>query len=40
MDGISQKTYEKYRTGGNIDKVYDDINNLIKAKHILKKNSP
>ena len=40
MDGISQKTYEKYRTGGNIDNVYDAINNLIKAKHILKKKSP
>lgn len=31
-DGIRQKTYEKYRTGGNLSKVKAGIKNLAEAK--------
>ena len=37
LDGTSQESYEKYRVGGNYNKVIDGIRNLKKAK--LKLNS-
>jgi radical SAM protein with 4Fe4S-binding SPASM domain len=40
MDGADQESYDKYRIGGNLDKVLNGINNLMEAKKILKKKSP
>lgn len=40
MDGITQSTYEKYRINGNINKVYEAINNLLDAKKFLHKKNP
>ncbi|MDN5356536.1 MAG: hypothetical protein PWQ43_1480 [Rikenellaceae bacterium] len=40
MDGISQKTYEKYRINGNITKVFEAINNLLDAKKNYNKKNP
>ncbi len=40
IDGYSQHTYEKYRKGGNLEKVKQGIINLIKAKNKLNKNNP
>jgi MoaA/NifB/PqqE/SkfB family radical SAM enzyme len=40
MDGISQKTYEKYRIKGKINNVFEAINNLIETKKKLNKQNP
>lgn len=40
MDGLEQKTYEKYRIGGNIDTVREGLKNLVNAKKRLKKFTP
>jgi MoaA/NifB/PqqE/SkfB family radical SAM enzyme len=31
-DGITQEVYEKYRVGGKLDKVFDNLENIAKAK--------
>jgi len=40
IDGISQKTYEKYRIKGKINNVFEAINNLIETKKKLNKQNP
>jgi radical SAM protein with 4Fe4S-binding SPASM domain len=40
MDGSDQESYEKYRVGGNLEKVLDGIERLTKAKRELKSRSP
>ncbi len=40
MDGFDQKSYEKYRIGGKLSKVFDGINNLVEAKKRLKSKTP
>lgn len=40
MDGIEQNSYEKYRMGGNLDKVKNGIDNLLAAKLKLKSAFP
>jgi len=40
IDGISQKTYEKYRMKGKINNVFEAINNLIETKKKLNKQNP
>jgi radical SAM protein with 4Fe4S-binding SPASM domain len=40
MDGFSQKTYEKYRVGGSIDKVKEAILNIVNNKKALKSKKP
>lgn len=32
LDGLTQESYEKYRVGGNLKKVQNGIQNLVKAK--------
>ena len=33
MDGTDQESYQKYRIGGNLEKVLDGIDNLLKPKN-------
>jgi radical SAM protein with 4Fe4S-binding SPASM domain len=40
MDGSDQESYEKYRVGGNLEKVLDGIERLTKAKRELKSHAP
>jgi len=40
MDGTDQETYEKYRIGGQFDKVKAGIKNLVQAKKDLKSSKP
>ena len=40
FDGTTQKTYSKYRIGGNLTKVIDGIKTLSKTKKELKSNTP
>lgn len=40
IDGTDQNTYEKYRVGGNLDKVIQGIKRLIKWKRKLKSKRP
>jgi radical SAM protein with 4Fe4S-binding SPASM domain len=40
VDGSDQETYEKYRIGGDLDKVLEGIKNVISWKHKLKKRTP
>ncbi len=40
LDGINQETYQKYRIGGQVDKVIQGIENLVEAKRIRKSSSP
>jgi radical SAM protein with 4Fe4S-binding SPASM domain len=40
IDGITQKSYAKYRVGGKLDKVLEGTRNLVKAKKELKSKSP
>ena len=40
MDGTDQSTYEKYRVGGNINKVLEGVENLMAARRKLKKANP
>jgi radical SAM protein with 4Fe4S-binding SPASM domain len=40
MDGTDQESYEKYRIGGNLEKVIEGVKNLVAAKKGLKSHSP
>ena len=40
LDGIDQKTYEKYRKGGELDKVLAGIRNIVKWKKQLRSSRP
>ena len=40
LDGTTQDTYSLYRIGGNIDIVFENIKNIIKARHTLKTKKP
>ncbi len=40
MDGYTQKSYEKYRVGGNLNKIIDGIKNINTAKKNQHKNYP
>ena len=40
MDGITQKTYEKYRKGGNLASVLDNIRLVARKKQQLGKSNP
>lgn len=40
MDGISQEVYQKYRIGGNLEKVQHGLSLLLEARSILKQKFP
>jgi radical SAM protein with 4Fe4S-binding SPASM domain len=40
LDGLDQETYEKYRVGGNLDKVIEGTKNLVKWKKELHSQRP
>ncbi len=40
MDGLTQETYEKYRVGGNLQRVWDNIALVVKKKKQLGKKKP
>jgi len=40
LDGLTQKTYSKYRIEGTLQKVLDGIDNLVKAKNDLRSATP
>jgi len=40
LDGIDQESYEKYRVGGNLQKVISSIENIVEAKKKRKNTSP
>jgi MoaA/NifB/PqqE/SkfB family radical SAM enzyme len=40
IDGATQKVYERYRKNGDIEVVYRNIENLVRAKRVLKKRTP
>lgn len=40
IDGITQESYVKYRQGGDLDKVFKGINNVIESKRALNSNTP
>ena len=40
LDGVDQETYEKYRVGGQIERVFDGIRRLVKAKETLRSLTP
>lgn len=40
MDGLDQASYEKYRIGGNVEKVKEGIRNIVEAKKRLKSSRP
>lgn len=40
LDGIDQETYEKYRVGGEVEKVYEGVQNLVHKKDKLKVKHP
>jgi len=40
LDGVTQESYEKYRKGGDIEKVKDAINTLVSVKKAKNKNYP
>ena len=40
LDGLDEQTYEKYRSGGNYNKVIKGINNLVIWKSSLKSKTP
>jgi radical SAM protein with 4Fe4S-binding SPASM domain len=40
IDGTSQKSYESYRVGGQLDKVIEGTKNVIRWKHELKSKTP
>lgn len=40
MDGIDQSTYEKYRIGGQLDKVISGIEQLVSARNKTRTSSP
>ena len=40
LDGTTQETYEQYRVGGNINKVFEGTKNIVDAKRNLKSKTP
>lgn len=40
LDGITQESYEKYRVGGDLNKVFEGIRNLARAKASLRSPFP
>lgn len=40
VDGLTQSTYERYRVGGDLNKVCDGITNLVDAKRRLRRSYP
>ncbi len=40
LDGLDQATYEKYRAGGSVDKVFKGIRNLVRWKKELHSRTP
>ncbi|TLX73898.1 radical SAM protein [Labilibacter sediminis] len=40
FDGVTQKVYEQYRVGGDIQKVFEGVKNLVKAKRELGQSTP
>jgi MoaA/NifB/PqqE/SkfB family radical SAM enzyme len=40
IDGATQKVYERYRKNGNIEVVYRNLENLVRAKRTLKRRTP
>ena len=40
LDGVDQETYEKYRVGGQIERVFDGVRRLVKAKETLRSLTP
>lgn len=40
IDGISSETYEKYRAGGRIDRVLENVRNFIKIRNSMKRRTP
>ncbi len=40
IDGLDQETYEKYRIGGDLSKVSEGLNNLVRLKKMLKLRKP
>ena len=40
LDGLTQETYEKYRVGGDLQKVLEGIDNLVAAKKKARSSTP
>jgi len=40
LDGVDQETYAKYRVGGQIERVFDGVRLLVKAKEFLGVQTP
>ncbi len=40
LDGLDQESYEKYRTGGSVEKVFEGTRNLVRWKKELKSRTP
>jgi radical SAM protein with 4Fe4S-binding SPASM domain len=40
IDGTTQKTYQAYRKGGNLEKVIEGVENILKWKRELKSSTP
>lgn len=40
IDGLDQASYEKYRVGGNLEKVLQGVRNIVEAKRRLKSAKP
>lgn len=40
IDGTTQEVYEKYRRGGNLQKVIEGSKNIVKWKRVLKSKTP
>ncbi|MEI4896401.1 hypothetical protein Q8G71_34475, partial [Klebsiella pneumoniae] len=40
LDGISRQSYSRYRKGGNLDKVLQGIESMVKRRKELNKHKP
>ena len=40
IDGVSQETYERFRRGGELARVFENIENIVKAKRNLGRDTP
>jgi MoaA/NifB/PqqE/SkfB family radical SAM enzyme len=40
IDGVTQKTYEQYRRGGNLDLVFENLRKLVEVKKRLDQKTP
>jgi len=40
LDGVDQETYEKYRVGGQIERVFEGVRRLVQAKETLRSLTP